>query len=171
MKSSKGSDILIVSLISLSFLASSLMLYRDVFLSGKSASGEQVGTVTYKNRYAEQKSTGTNLWGTLAQNAPVFNMDTIRTGSGSSATIHLDNKTEITLGEDSMVFIDLTDRKATLRHSGGSLVIDSSPDSSPVTLQTASGDVTLSGGKLQVSDSADGVRLAVTVGKVRIKNG
>jgi len=170
MKSLKGSDVFIVSLISLSFFASSYMLYRDIFLSSASTSGAQVGTVTYKNRYAEQKTTGTNLWGTLAQNAPVFNKDTIRTGSGSSATIHLDDKTEITLGEDSMVFIDLTDQKATLKHSGGSLVINSPADSSPVVLQTASGDVTLSGGKLQVSDSTDGVNLAVTGGKVRIKN-
>jgi len=146
------------------------MLYRDIFFSGTAASGAQVGTVTYKNRYAEQKSTGSNLWGSLAQNAPIFNKDTIRTGSGSSATIHLENKTEITLSEDSMVFIDLTDKKATLKHSGGSLVIDSSSDSSPVVLQTSSGDVTLSGGKMQVSDSANGVQLAVTDGKVRIKN-
>jgi len=146
------------------------MLYRDVYLSGASVSGAQVGTVTYKNRYAEQKTTGSNLWGSLAQNAPVFNKDTIRTGSGSSATIHLDDKTEITLGEDSMVFIDLTDQKATLKHSGGSLVINSSSGSSPVVLQTASGDVTLSGGTLQVSDSTEGVKLAVTDGKVRIKN-
>ena len=87
------------------------MLYRDIYLSGASSSGAQVGTVTYKNRYAEQKNTGSNLWGALAQNAPVFNEDTIRTGSGSSATIHLDNKTEITLGEDSMVFIDLSRKK------------------------------------------------------------
>ncbi len=88
-----------LAILALELLLSGYGLYRAFQASGLGG-GRLVGTITYKLRQAERKPTGQVLWNSLAQDGPVFNLDTIRTAGSSSATVHLEDGTRIELGED-----------------------------------------------------------------------
>lgn len=171
MKLLSKSELLFVMTIIALFCFSGTMLVYDSFFADKFRTGEKVGTITYKNKFAEQKPGGSTLWTSLIQDGPVFNKDTIRTGPGSTAIIHLDNKTQITLNEESMVLINLIKKDATIKLTGGTVLIDSEKNDGSVKLQTRSGDLTVQGGHLQVKDTAAGVKLQVKGGSSQISRG
>ena len=168
MKSLTKKDLLFLSLVSICFLTTASALYHDTFAGVIRHGGVQVGTVTYKNRYAEQKSIGSSLWASLAQHGPVYNNDTIRTGEKSRATIHFNNKTEISLDEESMIFINIDDNKSAVKIEGGSVTIGNSDTSAPVTIQTSAGKITVSGSAVRVSDTVKGVMISAKSGIAEI---
>ena len=127
-------------------------LVRDITASG-SLRGVKVGTITWKDRYAEQRQEGTGLWVSAAKDGPVYNHDTIRTGENSSAVIKLDNKTEISLDEGSMVYIkiDAATERATISLKGGSIKVAQDKKAAPVSLETATGSIAIKDGTVRVS--------------------
>jgi len=146
------------------------MLARDVLMSGRGRGGEQVGIITYKNRYAEQKISGSTLWSSLSQNGPVYNRDTIRTGPDSSAIIYLDDKTVINLEEESMVYINVSKASARISLAGGSVEVGNKAGGKSVTIETESGDIELENGSLMARKAPDGeVSLRARQGTAEIR--
>jgi hypothetical protein len=169
MKFLSRNEILFLSGISVCLGSSAAMLYRDMTGPGKTGSGVQVGTITYKNKFAEQKPGGSTLWTALEQNGPVYNKDTIRTGPGSTAIIRLGDSAEMTLDEESMVFIDMKDKSPRLRLSSGILSLASQDQRREVLLETPSGNVSVKGGTLKVQESGDGYSLRLLGGEAEIR--
>jgi hypothetical protein len=158
MKSLSKGESAFVLLILACFGVVATALVRDITASG-SLRGVKVGTITWKDRYAEQRQEGTGLWVSAAKDGPVYNHDTIRTGENSSAVIKLDNKTEISLDEGSMVYIKIdaaTDR-ATISLKGGSIKVAQDKKAAPVSLETATGAIALKDGTVRVSGDQAGM--------------
>lgn len=158
MKSLSKGESAFVLLILACFGVAATALVRDITASG-SLRGVKVGTITWKDRYAEQRQEGTGLWVSAAKDGPVYNHDTIRTGENSSAVIKLDNKTEISLDEGSMVYIKIdaaTDR-ATISLKGGSIKVAQDEKAAPISLETATGSIAIKDGTVRVSGDQAGM--------------
>jgi len=169
MKSSiRLRDVVFVLIILLCFSASAYELYRD-FTGARVRDGERVGFIVYKNRQAEQKAGGSVLWAALRQNSPVYNYDTIRTGTASSATINFDNATKIELNEESMIVINIEGKTSTLSLEGGSVVIAGATDGKEVSLKTRDGTITATGGELAIRDTADGITVQAKSGTATVR--
>jgi len=170
MKSSiKFKDVLFISSVLLCFGASAYGLYLETFARNGTRNGDRVGTITYKNRYAEQKAGGSSLWASLKQNSPVYNNDTIRTGADSIAVIHFDNKTEIELNEESMILISFAGNKSSIDLEGGSVVVGGTDAKNTVSLKTDDGAITVSGGEIRVKKTAEGITVKAKSGSAIVK--
>jgi|GEM_PF-2140881 len=170
MRSLTKRDILFLALLSGCFFACGGLLARDVLMAGRVRGGEQVGVITYKNRYAEQKVSGSALWASLSQNGPVFNRDTIRTGPESTAIIYLNDKTVINLEEESMVYINVSKTSSRISLAGGSVEVGNTGGGKAVTLETASGEVQLTKGSLMARENPGGeVSLRARQGTAEIR--
>ncbi|HNY16711.1 MAG TPA: FecR family protein [Treponemataceae bacterium] len=158
MKSLSKGESAFVLLILACFGVTATALVRDITASG-SLRGQKVGTITWKDRYAEQRQEGTGLWVSATKDGPVFNHDTIRTGENSSAVIKLDNKTEISLDEGSMVYIkiDAATERATISLKGGSIKVAQDKKAAPVSLETATGSIAIKDGTVRVSGDQAGM--------------
>jgi len=165
MKSLSRGNSAFLATVAFFFVAAGAGLTADAFASRPVGVGKPIGTITYKNRQAEQKSNGTPLWNSVRRDGPVYNRDTIRTAAESSATIKLNDGTEIALNEESMVFIDLDPKRTTLNLTGGSVSVDNGASAAPVQLATRAGTVDLAGGRLQLLDGARGVEVSLETGK------
>jgi hypothetical protein len=152
MKSLSKGESAFVLLILLCIGAAGTALFRDFAFAGD-LRGVEVGTITWKNRYAEQRQEGSGLWVSAAKDGPVYNHDTIRTGENSSAVIKLANNTEISLEEGSMVYIkvDSGTKKATISLKGGSIKVAQAEKTDSVLLETSSGSIALASGTVRLS--------------------
>lgn len=152
MKSLSKGESAFVLLILLCIGAAGTALFRDLAFEGN-LRGVEVGTITWKNRYAEQRQEGSGLWVSAAKDGPVYNHDTIRTGENSSAIIKLKNNTEISLEEGSMVYVkvDSGTKKATISLKSGSIKVAQAEKADSVLLETTSGSIALEGGTVRLS--------------------
>src|SRR6266540_824926 len=102
---------------------------------------EQIGTITYKDHVAERKLSAQVVWNGLEQNGPVFNGDTIHTALGSSATIHLTNQSDISLGEETLVRLDVSPQRAEIFIDGGDIAVHKPNSGTPLRLNAGSATV------------------------------
>ena len=159
-----------MGLLALALALSSWGLYREIAWAPKSASGGKiVGTIVYRQRQAERKYSGQMLWGSLRQDAPVYNLDAIRTASDSSATIYLDDKTSIELGEDTLLVLDVDGQAKKLDLSGGSLRVKREGGSGSLAVATSSGDLAIDKGSFAISDAKASVSIAVAEGSAKFR--
>ena len=169
MKSLSKGESAFVLLILACFAVTATALVRDITAAG-SLRGVKVGTITWKDRYAEQRQEGTGLWVSAAKDGPVFNHDTIRTGENSSAVIKLDNKTEISLDEGSMVYIkiDAATERATISLKGGSIKVAQDKKAGPVSLETETGSIAIKDGTVRVSGDKKNMTVRAESGAAQI---
>jgi hypothetical protein len=175
MRSSSRADIAFVGAVGLVFAASALGLFLDSRASSRalrSGGGDQVGTIVYRQHRAERKYTGQVIWGGLAQNGPVFDLDAIRTASESSATIFLEDSTRIDLDEQTLILIKVREKRIDL--GGGTLQLSRGVDgkaSGEMTLAGSTGAVKLGSGSVFVSDDGSKVSVAVSSGQATLESG
>jgi hypothetical protein len=103
---SKGDTIFLAAVLTVVFPTSSI-LQKSLDTSGGTGTTQAIGTITFKQKVAERKFSSQSLWGQVASKSPVYNFDTIRTGSGASAVVNLDDGTEINLDEETMVGLEV----------------------------------------------------------------
>jgi hypothetical protein len=160
----------VLGVLALQLLLSGWALYRDMASSPeRSGEGKAVGTIVYRQRQAERKYSGQVVWGNLSQDTPVYDLDAIRTASDSSATIYLDDKTQIELGEDSLLVLDVGGKAKKLDLSGGSLRVRREAGSGSLKVATRSGDLAMGAGAVSLSDTKAALSIAVTEGKASFK--
>jgi hypothetical protein len=167
-RSSTSWEAPVLGLLGLALALSSWALYRD-FAAGPSRGkgGRPVGTIVYRQRQAERKYSGQVLWGSLVQNAPVYDLDAIRTADDSSATIFLEDKTSIELGEDSLVVLDLGGESKKLDFSGGTIRVDREGGSGALKVRTKAGELSLVAGAVALSNKRSAVSISVAEGSAR----
>jgi hypothetical protein len=148
---SKGESAFVL-LVILCFGAAATALVRDITGTAE-LRGTKVGTITWKDRYAEQRQEGSGLWVAAVRDGPVYNHDTIRTGENSSATIRLSNDTVISLDAGSMVYVrvDAATDRATISIKGGSIKVAQGEKAAPVELETKSGSIALEKGAVRIT--------------------
>ena len=104
----------------------SILLYLIIsdFSRSDSLSGKTVvGTITFRYKEAQRKSSKSVLWKNLEQNDSAFNYDSIRTDELSETIVHLKNGQDIELDPDSMIVIEYTDNEEGIRLLKGSIIV------------------------------------------------
>ncbi len=170
MKSFSRENAIFLMALAAAFTAAAVNL---AFVSGSRgiADGKPVGSVSQRINTVEQRSVGNPIWNRLEARSPVYDRDTVRTGPSSSATINLGDGLVIALGEQSMVFIDVSREKTRLRVSGGAVSVSSSRKTSPILLDTRAGTVEIQEGNVQLRDSVDGMKVELHDGEVSVNAG
>lgn len=120
MKLSK-SDILIplAGIFALAILG--YLLYIDFTRPGGPGGTKLIGTIVSKSNIAERKYSRDVIWTELEDKSDLYNFDTVRTSDRSQAHIRLKNGTEITLNENSMVLLTLTEDEVGIQFLSGSI--------------------------------------------------
>ncbi|MCB1320982.1 MAG: FecR domain-containing protein, partial [Leptospiraceae bacterium] len=96
------------------------LLYLDLTRRVQ-ASGEQIGTITFKRNTAQRKYTEQVIWEALDNEAPLYNFDSIRTGDLSEAVIVLNDGTKIDVAENSMIVLNLSEDATDIDFAYGSI--------------------------------------------------
>ncbi len=161
MKSSAKGDLLFTLSVSILFMTSAGLLVHDLFFSGNASGGKQIGIIEMKSRTTEHRQSGSSLWQALAANSPVYNHDTVRTGEGSSAVITVFESGSIVLGEHSLVYVSVDEQKrASVSVNQGEIAVSAAAGAAePVKISTSSGDMTISGGSVSVTETGGHTRI------------
>ena len=161
-------DVLVV-LLCLSVAGGGFYLFwKDLNSSSSRSDRESVAFISYKYKIAQRKYEDRVVWERISQNSPLYNGDIIRTAELASAVISFDDGTELNLSENTMVQI-FYDEVNGLQISvdGGDIQIDSSADSSPVSVRLDDGSVVSvgAGASLAAKSDSSGAR------NVEVKSG
>ncbi|MBW0433907.1 FecR domain-containing protein [Leptospira yasudae] len=124
-----------------------IVLFTAVFLYdytqyGYQGSQKVIGTILYKSNTIQRKYDSEVVWREIETGNSVQNRDTILTSEGSQVKVRLLDGSEIMIAENSMVFIDYLDNRASLEISSGGLQVTRRPDNkdNPSSLGIRSGD-------------------------------
>ena len=98
-----------------------LLLYRDMSASIDVFGENKIGEIQFTSKTAQRKYANQVIWERVNSNTPVFNGDSIRTADSSEAVINLQDGTEISLHENSMVLLSVAERKMAVDFSRGSM--------------------------------------------------
>ncbi|EKO78573.1 MULTISPECIES: FecR family protein [unclassified Leptospira] len=90
---------------------------------GYQGSQKVIGAILYKSNTVKRKYDSEVVWKEIETGNSLRNRDTISTSEGSQAKIRLLDGSEITIAENSMIFIDYLDNRANLEISAGGLQI------------------------------------------------
>lgn len=177
-------DLFLIGLLVASFATATWLLYMVDQNAVHEAHTKQVGTITYKNHFAERKVNGEVVWGGLDQSAPVYNDDTVRTTTDSSAVIKLVNQTEISMGEKTMVLVNIAPQGTNINISGGLVSVRRTASASadgvvgakqvaetPIVMTTQSGSVTLDTGAVSIAEIEGKTAVNVEAGNVTVSSG
>ena len=132
---------------------------------------EMIGTITYKNHFAERKSSAQVMWNALAQSSPVYNGDTIHTTAKSSAVLHLDKQADISLGEETLVRIDVTPKRAEILLDGGIISVRKESSGRELGIATTAGKISMKEGELSAQGEGDKLLVSVAEGRARVDAG
>lgn len=102
----KGDTLFVVLVLGVVLSTSWVLLQAFNGIAG-TGSTQIIGTIIFKQKVAERKFSSQALWGRLESKSPVYNFDTIRTGTGASAVVTLEDGTQIHLDEETMVGLEL----------------------------------------------------------------
>jgi FecR protein. len=169
-RSSSSWEVPVFVLLSLQLCGAGFLLYRDYTSTPERSSSERViGSIVYRQHQAERKYSGQVLWGSLQQNSPVYNLDTLRTASDSSATVYLEDKTQIELGEDTLLVLDMSGADKKIDLSGGSLNIDRAQSAGSLKVATSSGELDMAKGAASLAVDKKSLSVAVSAGSASFK--
>ena len=97
------------------------LLYMD--LTGQSGPGntEVIGKIVAKRNIAERKYSTQVIWNEIFKDSKVYNYDTVRTADQSETLIRLKDGTEITLNENSMILLSLSEKEVDIKFMQGTI--------------------------------------------------
>lgn len=153
----------------------SVLLYLDFNEKIQRNETKQIGTITFKKRTAERKYTGQVLWDSIDQDSPVFNFDTIRTEEEALAVIYLQDGTEIELGADTLVQLNLSKQQLDVQFEKGDISANRSSsqvDTGKVSIFSGNSTVKMEDGGVNISKTSDkSVAVNVTSGNATVSAG
>ena len=117
---------------------------------------ECIATLSYKYRISQRKYQDRAVWERLSQNSPLYNGDIIRTAELASAVIHFDDGTDLNLSENTMVQIFYDEENGLqITVDGGDIQVDSSSQSTAVSVRLDDGSVVNVGAGSSLAAKAD----------------
>jgi hypothetical protein len=151
---SLSKDIVFASICTCIIATASYALYYDFTRTVTHAEGSKIGTITYKKKIAERKYSEQAIWENVAQNAPVYNFDSIRTAAGSVATIKLQDGTEIILEENTLILLNQSEQGLAIDFSRGGIAANRETGSNAAfKINTANATVAIDRGNLNLSQT------------------
>jgi hypothetical protein len=168
-------DILIVAAGTAVITAFAYLYYKDITTKVQAGSREVIGTITYKRKIAERKYTGQVIWEDLDNDVPVYNNDSIRTADQSEAIVHLNDKTEIKLNENSMILLSLDKNQFNIEFNQGSISTsreDTTGNIKDLNIKSGNTNVSIKNSNVKLSQNKAGdLNLSVAKGKANINTG
>ncbi len=173
MNLSKGERLFLLFLLLLT-AAAGVFLWFDFNRRLDAGDAEIVGRLVIKRNTAERRYSAQVVWESLGNSFPLYNKDTIRTGTDSEAQIVLNDGTQIDIEENSMIVLNIAqNQEASIEFAYGSLQAQSGSGgkgaisiiSGDTVLSLNDSDVKLSGGKDQ------DLNVVVNRGEVELENG
>jgi hypothetical protein len=164
-------DAFFVTPVAAVFLAALALLMVTMSVAASSEGHEQIGTITYKNHYAERKLSSQVIWNALAQSSPVYNGDTIHTLVGSSAILHLRTQMEISMGEDTLLRLDETRQKMEVQLDGGIVSVRNPSRDRELSIAASARKIDMKDGELSVQDEGGALLVSVLAGQANLDSG
>jgi hypothetical protein len=161
-----GKDIIVTVSVFAVISGSSYALYKD-FTSESKGAQKQIGTITFKKKTAERKFSGRAIWESLSQKSPVYDLDSVRTTEGSSATVNLSDGTVIDLDENTLAILSLSDKGASVDLNSGNIFADNK-GSSGLTVKAKGNTVSTRNGALTLSLAKDDLKVRVSSGEASV---
>ncbi len=149
-------------------------LYYDFTARLSAGDAEPIGTITFKRKIAQRKYAEQVIWEEIEQQSMIYNYDTIRTADLSDAVIKLKDGTEISISENSMILLAMTENRLDIDFTRGSIAAKRDNIEGDSQLNIRSGDTTVSLGKSDVKLSGsegEDLNLTVNKGNAKIKSG
>ena len=174
MKLLRG-DIIVSAGSALIISASSALLYADFTRKIDAGDLKQIGTITFKREVAQRKYQAQVVWEEVEQNFPVFNNDSIRTSELSEAVIHLNDGTDISVDENSMIMLSSLENAININFEHGSISANrsgiSGADISAINIKSMDATVSIDKGNIQLTQ-LDNQELDLTVseGQAKVKD-
>ncbi|EMY79655.1 sigma factor regulatory protein, FecR/PupR family [Leptospira weilii serovar Ranarum str. ICFT] len=149
----------------------SILLYLHVTSGHKKGNNPEIGKIIFKNKKAQRKYDSEVVWEEIETEMKVRNKDTVRTAEEAEAVLVLNDGTEIKLDQNSMIFLDFSDKNLSIDFAYGSV---SANKDSGTELMIKSGETTVEVGKgdLKLSKAEDqALNLEVSKGNAKVKSG
>ncbi len=174
MKSWNKNRTIIAVLLLLIFLFS-LILFWDLRRRKDIGDRKIIGTIIYKQKTIQRKFDGDVVWEKITKDTPVTNRDSIRTDDDSVVEIRLNDKTEISMDENSMIVLDFSNDKIDLDFLYGSLKANNEiAENSKLNIKSGDKSIELGDGNATITKTSDkDLNLNVEKGTalVKTKNG
>jgi hypothetical protein len=152
------------------------LLYID--LTGQSGPGntKQIGKIVARRNIAERKYSTQVIWNEVFKNSKLYNFDTVRTADQSETVIRLNDGTEITLSENSMILLSLSEKEVDIKFMQGTINAKQTgaPGDKTQKVNIESGDsiISLKGGAVNLAQNKnDQIQMTVTSGTATLKTG
>ncbi len=152
------------------------LLYLDITRPGGPGGTELIGTIISKSNVAERKYSRDVIWADVHKDSDLYNYDTIRTADGSQVLIRLKNGTEITLNENSMILLAITDEEVGIQFLEGSInakqKAGTEPGSQKVSIISGDSRISLEDSDIRLAqDSENRLKMTVNRGTALLKSG
>jgi len=169
------SDILVSAGSAIIIGASSALLYADFTKKIDAGDLQQIGTITFKREVAQRKYQAQVVWEEVEQNFPVFNNDSIRTSDMSEAVIHLNDGTDISIDENSMIMLSTLENAININFEHGSIAANRAgirgTDISAINITSMDATVSIDKGNIQLTQLENQeLDLTVSDGQAKVKD-
>nr|MBP6739908.1 FecR domain-containing protein [Leptospiraceae bacterium] len=166
-------SILTIGFLLLNSILFSVLLYLDLNQKAGIGNNPLIGEVTFKEKTVHRKLDSSVVWDQVENKSPVANKDTIRTLDYSDAVLTLKDGTTVRLSDNSMIYIDLSEKNLNINFDYGSISTSRADGTEPdATLNIKSGDKTIQidkGGAAKLSKNEDeNVNIQVEKGQARL---
>ncbi|OHD64189.1 MAG: hypothetical protein A2176_00945 [Spirochaetes bacterium RBG_13_51_14] len=152
------------------------LLYGDLTRKGAGATTEQIGTIATKRNLAERKFSSQVVWNEVFKNSTLYNYDTVRTADQSEAVIRLNDGTVITINENSMILLALSESEVDIKFIQGTINAKQGggDDASArkVTIQSGESKISLNNSDVSLTQSKDdSLQMTVQRGTATLNTG
>ncbi len=155
------------------FLSSGWLFYNDINSTLKNEGGEQIGVIIFKKNTAQRKYTGRTVWENIDTAETLYNYDTIRTSVDSEAVILMNDGTEITLQDSSLIVLEWGEEAKNIEFLGGNISAKNMiADNAAVQIKSADTVISLADATVKLEQAAEGkLGLSVVEGNIGVSKG
>ncbi|GBF49215.1 hypothetical protein LPTSP4_07250 [Leptospira ryugenii] len=161
----------VIPLLLLLIVFFSTLLYLNLNEKKASSDNPTIGILTFKTKTVLRKYNDQVVWDSIESNQEVKNRDTIRTEDLSDAVLTLNDGTKINIAENSMILLDISDKKINVNFAYGSFeAAREQTKDGDVKLNITAGDKVVEVGKgdIKLDKTKDSLSLKVGEGEAKV---
>ncbi len=152
------------------------LLYEDIMDRSGIGKTKLIGEITAKHKTTERKFSSQVVWDEIYKGSSLYNYDTIRTAERSEATIRLIDGTVITLNENSMILLSLSEKELDIKFIQGTMSASQSAvkgsKAQEVNIESGDTKISLSNSDVSLSQDRDNqIQMTVNRGKATLQSG
>lgn len=152
------------------------LLYADIMDRSGAGQTKLIGEITAKRNTTERKFSAQVIWDEIYKGSSLYNYDTVRTAENSEATIRLNDGTVITLNENSMILLSLTEKEVGIKFIQGTMSASQNAargaNARNVSIESGDSTVSLSNGDVSLAQDRDNqLQMTVNRGKAKLQSG